>query len=284
MNEKIVRAFASALHLDADEFIASLKEGENWLADDLLAAKITEKAKARLSEHKTEQLKRGHREILQKISAHAKALGFESSETGDAYLTSFSDWVKEQKVADPQTLSEEALAKITGVKALVEKAKKEAGVALEAQTKSLREQISGLEAKITLADLSKVVESTLAKAEINLDDEGEWTRERKLSTVVKLLPGNIRFHNGSVALMGENGEPETDEFGKAKDVSAAILSVNPFPKRVGKQTPPNPNQNPGGGAKKFNFKDPADFLKRHSEEKDYTVRAEMQKEFAETHK
>jgi hypothetical protein len=101
--DKILIALASALQLDATsntEFLASLKEGETWLPDEQLSAKLLELTSARVKALKSDQHKRAVRETYESLSVKMKGLGYETTEQGDAMISGFIQYASERAASN----------------------------------------------------------------------------------------------------------------------------------------------------------------------------------------
>ena len=134
MSEKLYKAIAVAFKINPDEFIATLKDGDDWLSEDAISDKVTELVSTKVTAAKTDSRKSGQAEQNAKILKVVKLAGFENPDNlqGSELLTAFTAWKDEQIVpasGDTPTgeMDKETLLKLPIVKSLILEAKQESG-------------------------------------------------------------------------------------------------------------------------------------------------------------
>ena len=100
MSEKLYKAIAVAFKINPDEFIATLKDGDDWLSEDAISDKVTELVSTKVTAAKTDSRKSGQAEQNAKILKVVKLAGFENPDNlqGSELLTAFTAWKDEQIV------------------------------------------------------------------------------------------------------------------------------------------------------------------------------------------
>jgi len=122
--EEILKAIASGLKLDSEQFLADFKQGEGFISEkeaaEKLAAFIPEKVKAANETAK----KVGRSEVNKRFSRLIKDSGFENPEAleGEPLFSAFLEWKGEGQhiEGEPGKLSKEELLKLPVVKSIVQ--------------------------------------------------------------------------------------------------------------------------------------------------------------------
>lgn len=240
--EKILGAVASALHVDANEFITALKDGENWLEDDEVTEKITGTVKSQLKAAKDAQLKRGTRESWATVEKWVKSHGFEADDDlkGTELLTAFSEHIKAAKTAidptKPATLTKEELAALPDVKALLAERVTDALSKYEADAKKeverLKSEYDGYKRKAESEKIQTVARQYLAKAleegDVLLEPKGTGvSKEKRIEAVLRQIDfEKIRLSDKGLPVeVDENGDPLEDEFGRPIDIAKKAVSI-----------------------------------------------------------
>jgi hypothetical protein len=265
--ETILQAVASALHKDAAELTAQLKEGEDWKSEDdissILSDTISNDFKAGRESKAAEVSKTGTNAFLK----FAKEHGWIPPE-GAKYpqmLGQFSDWLKEQKPEPtepgkkPEEMTEAELAKLPIVKRLIDARLQ----AVTSEKETLQSEFEGYKKQQT----RKSVEET-AKAEAV-----RILREKKAILETDGIPEEKRiaaFHrlidwskvgldaNGKPIPVNEDGEQLTDpNTGRPITFESMVVAENPYgfhtvdPKKGGAQPQPGSNAPAGNGKISF---------------------------------
>lgn len=258
MNEKAIGAIASALSLDVSEFTAALKDGDKWLADDELAAKIGDLTAQQVKAAKEAQHKRGQRETWTAIEKRLKAQGFTNEEKLQnlALLDAFFDGYTPEKAPEgkePAQFTKDELVKLPTVKSLMQEAKAEAGKAFEA-LKSEYETAKTTWQKQRVSDVAKrrLVEH-LEEGKVVLDLPGSnVSKSKRVEAIASMLNwSEIGLDkNGEPIFVDADGNPKTDDFGKQIDFKKHVLSIGSELFGVLKQDPAKGGANPtqGGAA------------------------------------
>lgn len=229
MNEQLYGAIAAALQMPQTEFIAALKDGENFLPDTEIPAKVQELVSGRLKAAKTEQLKRGVREASSAFERKISEAGFKPEDSelkGVDLLAAFIDSRTAQPSADPATQpTKEDLAKMPLVQSLVNEAKQAAAAKLEAITNEYstfkqtakKDQING--------KLAAIAPDILKKADIAFDVDGV-DKTARLNALFSLLPVSSMDldASGNLVVM-QDGAMKTDDFGKPVTVEQIIVGA-----------------------------------------------------------
>lgn len=254
MNEKVIGAIASALHTDATELTAALRDGEKWLAEDELAEVIGQKVSEQVRAAKEEQRKRGQKEVWTSVEKKLRAQGFENQDKlqGVALLDTFFDNFKTEGETDgkkPVEMSDLELAKLPAVRNLIAKAKVDAGREFETVKTELEQR--AMKAETTQKDLVVGDEMLrlLEAAKINLGDNAE-TRSARLRMVKSQVPlERIKVEDGKMTFVDAEGfEADFKKF--VLDIAQPAYGiVKQDPTKAGANPPQSgPNGAAGQGA------------------------------------
>lgn len=294
--DKILGAIASRLQIDADEFIASLKEGENWKED------AVETVGTIISDHiksaKDQQHKRGTREYEDRIVKHIKAQGFSNPEgkKGTELIEAYQEWVKAQAIDDdgtggkkPAELTEAELMKLPAFKTALA-AKLQAAQQEVDAVRAEFETYKGKEARKTVEQIAdqKMLEILTAKNAVLESEALGVTKDERLAKFKKMLPYDrmrLSEDGKEIIMLDEDGEPLQNNLGKPITYESVVLSewgpAFGFHKQDPKKGGPTPGlrdkTKEGEGAMRFDSAD--DFNKYISSEPDATKRFEAQKAY-----
>lgn len=297
MNEKILGAIASALHLDASEFVAALKDGENWLPDDQLTAKAAEIIGGQVKAAKDAQLKRGTRESWTSVERWMKAKGFDNTEKlqGSDLLDAFAEHL--QGLAPeggdggkkPAEMSADELAKLPTVKTLMQKAKEEAGKAMQAlQVEFDNYKTTAARDRVKMA-MQTAIPEILETAGVILEIPGIAKKADRIAAIGKLVDaGELGLdESGKIVFVNADGTPKTDDYGKAVDFQKHIASLGAAIFGIQKQDPSKAGANPpanGGGSgdykPAYKFATAEEYAKAKFDEPDAAKRAQMAADWA----
>ncbi len=299
MDEKVIIALASALQMNATEFTAALKDGDNLLEGDALADKLKEVAAGRLKAAKEQQYTRGKNEVAKSVGRWAKERGasFEGEKIEDILEAATEAF--EQKTSappegnDPSKFSKDELLKLPVVKELLQGARQEAIKPFEAQ-KETYEAALKKERLARVADIAKREAAEFLEAEkiiLEIPEMGIKKAER-----LKAIFLNIDFDSlgtddkGAIIVLDEDGKPKTDDFGKPIDFKSIVVNIAEPMFGFRTQNPNHGGANPGtgasgaqgqGGAYKptYTFATQSDYEKALSNEPDNAKRATMGRDY-----
>ena len=304
---KVLGVIASTLQLDVTELTESLKDGENWLADDAITAKLGETISSRVKAAKEEQRKRALRESSESLAKWAKAKGFEPEGDlkGTALLDAYNEFVTskhpEPTGIDPAQagkLTRDELAKLPEVQRLItdantsvlDKYKKEVGAELDkvkteyttykAQTE--REKVES----VTLQFVTKA----LTEGNVLLEPTGtKVSKDARIKAVLRELDLNrVKINDkGLPFFVDEHGEPLSDpDFGKPVDFSKHVVTIGkdlygergPDPGKTGGNPQGNGSSN-GKYQQEYFYKSPKELSDAMFSEPDPAKRAKMSEDF-----
>ena len=243
MSEKLYKAIAVAFKINPDEFIATLKDGDDWLSEDAISDKITELVSTKVTAAKTDSRKSGQAEQNAKILKVVKMAGFENPDNlqGSELLTAFTAWKDEQIVppsGDTPTgeMDKETLLKLPIVKSLILEAKQESGKGNE----RLKQEFDSYKAQVEqekkafeqerVWDISeKWIEQEARKANINLKVEGsDISEQERINSIVNIIRYTKKVglnDKKEPIFLGDDGEQLKDEFGNPIPFGHIVLSV-----------------------------------------------------------
>ena len=173
MSDKLYKAIAVAFKINPDEFIATLKDGDDWLSEDAISDKITDLVSTKVTAAKTDSRKSGQAEQNAKILKIVKASGFENTDNlqGADLLTAFTAW-KDEQIAPPtgdtpvDQMDKETLLKLPIVKSLVLEAKQESGRGVEA----VKQQFDAYKAQVEQDNVKRERERAINVAERHTEE------------------------------------------------------------------------------------------------------------------
>lgn len=291
--EQAIGAIASRLQIDANEFISSLKEGENWKEDaaDILGNTLSDHIKSA----KEAQHGRGLREYQKMFLKTAAKKGYKNPEgkEGIELFEDYNAWIDDQTNNDdpgkkPAELTKEELMKLPVFKT----AKAEILQAAQQEIETVKaefEAYKGKENRKTLeeAATAEMLEYLTAKGAqfesdaLGVKQDDRLKRFKKLIFLEKLGLNE----QGKVVILDEDGEPLLNNLGKPVTYESIVVgewaATHGFPKQDPKKGGPTPGlkdkTKEGEGAMRFDSAD--DFNKYISSEPDATKRFEAQKAY-----
>lgn len=283
MSEILLRKVASSLKIDADEWIASLKDnGGDFLPEDKIASEIVgkfaEAATAATDSAKDRSYKNGQAEMSKKFNKLIKGAGFENSDnlSGDELFEAFAAWKADAGQAPSGTpldqLSKDELEKLPLVKQLKLDAQKAAATEFERLKKEYDSTVTTFEqykAKVADDQVKGVIRSKLSnslkKGNVILSVDGfDIDPQEREAAVFERLLGREKFgldNNGNPVVLDADGSPKTDSFGKTLDFDDIVLGIaKPMfgvstqnPAHSGSGMPQNQPGKPTGYAPKMHF-------------------------------
>jgi len=228
--EEILKAVASGLKLDAEQFLADFKNGDDFIPEKEVAAKLAAFIPDKVKAANETAKKVGRSEVNKKLSRLITQSGFENPESleGEPLFTAFVEWKGEQTQhidGDPAKLSKDDLLKLPIVKSIVQEVTAKAGEKFTAEKKALEDRVTLAENTRKGFLVEKQMLGFLEKAKVNLGD----TPEQK-SLRLELLRSRIPLskieigENDSVKLLGADGY-ETDFEKAVTEIAIPVFGV-----------------------------------------------------------
>lgn len=264
MTEKVLKAFASAFKIpNADEFIATLKNGDEWLSDDEIAQVVEATISEKVTAAKKASRSAGQGEQNAKLAKIVKAAGFDNSENlmGDELLSAFVTWKDEQATPPPDSagdvskLSVDDVLKLPVGKEIELKVRQQIGQNVDDLTAQLKAKDaefekfkSGVNQSRAEDALARFIPEVMRKAGVILKVEGiENSEDARIKSFTDLIKHTRKFtlgSDGSPVFVDENGEPIKDEYGNAVSAQDVIVSIAKPMYGIAKQDPNNGGGNP----------------------------------------
>ena len=248
MSEILAKSVASALNIDADELIASLKDsGGDFLPEEkfakVIVAKFSEVSAAATESARDLAHRKGQSEMTKKFSKLIKDAGFENPDglTGDEYFKAFTTWKAEQADTPPNTavdqFTREQIEALPIVKSLKNEWIKDGATRYEALKKDLDLKQSEFEKFKSNVEENKVkevarkyVSQALKKGNVILKPEGvDVDPNEREAAVFERLWSREKIGldvNGLPIILGEDGTPATDPaFGQPIAFDDKVLGI-----------------------------------------------------------
>jgi hypothetical protein len=233
MNEKFLKAIAVAFKIkNADEWLATLKDGEDWLEEDKVIELVSKTISDRVAAAKTESRGSGQAEQNRYISKFVSDAGFENPDNlqGKELLTAFKTWQEEnapspQGDTPPTEMDKETLRKLPVVQSLILEAQQGAGEKFKSIQKQLEEKSAEFEQFKRGVVEGKVksiarehFETSLRKGNIVLQVEGmDIDPKERIDAAFDRLWGRKKIgldaNEKPIILKDDGVTPEADEFG-----------------------------------------------------------------------
>jgi len=250
MSEILYKSVASALKIDADEWIASLKtDGGEWKSETEIAksivAKFTEASTAATESVRDIAHRKGQSEMSTKFSKLIKNSGFENPDNlkGDELFEAYAAWKSESTSGQPPTATpleqwtREDLEKLPIVKSLKLEAVQIGAQKYESLKKDFDAKQSEfeqfkhgvVEGQVKAATKAKVREA-LKKGNVILNVEGtDIDPEERVEAVFERFWNREKVGlnaDGNPIILNADGEPKTDPaFGKPIDFDEIVVGV-----------------------------------------------------------
>jgi len=244
MNEKFLKAIAVAFKIkNADEWLATLKDGEDWLEEDKVIELVSKTISDRVAAAKMESRGSGQAEQNRYISKFVSDAGFENPDNlqGKELLTAFKTWQEENATSPisdtpPTEMDKETLRKLPVVQNLILEAQQGAGEKFKSVQKQLEEKAAEFEkykASVTEGEVLSIArkhfEQALVDANVTLKVDGFNVNPQKRIDNAFLEFRTTRKigldANKNPIILREDGSPDVDEFGNPisfKEVSVSI--------------------------------------------------------------
>lgn len=248
MSEILAKSVASALNIDADELIASLKDsGGDFLPEEkvakLIVARFSEASAAATESARDLAHRKGQSEMSKKFSKLIKDAGFENPDglTGDEYFKAFTTWKAEQADTQPNTavdqLTREEIERLPIVKSLRNEWIKEGANKYELLKKEHDQKVSEFEKFKSSVEENKVkeiarkyVSQALKKGNVILKPEGvDVDPAEREAAVFERLWNREKIGldaNNLPIILGEDGTQMTDlAFGQPISFEDKVIGI-----------------------------------------------------------
>ena len=262
MNDQLLKAIAGAFKINADEWIAQLKDGDDYLPEKEVTAKVVQLITERVTAAKTDSRKSGQAEQNAKILKFVKSTGFENPENlqGQELLTAYNEWKDEQVVpptgdTPPEQMDKDALLKLPLVREAILQAKQESGKGnekLKADFEAYKSEVEKERNKYKqdrALDISKrQIAEALRKGNVNLKVDGlEVSEDARIDSIFDII--RLREKIGLDAkdnpvFLGDDGEQKKDEFGNAIPFSDVVIGYGKSIYGIATQNPEHGGANP----------------------------------------
>lgn len=302
MSEQLLKAIAVAFKINADEWIATLKDGDDWLSDEQIGTEVSKLITEKVTAAKKQSRASGQGEQNAKVLKAVKAAGYENPDNlqGDELISAFIVW-KDEQVAPPtgdtpaDQMDKETLLKLPIVKTLILEAKQESGKGnekLKADFEAYKLEVERERAKNReerALDIAKLRNAeSLRKGNVVLKVDGISEEER-----IEAVMDRIRLREkigldskGEPIFLGEDGEQRKDEFGNLIPFSEIVVSYGKAMFGIAKQDQnhegANPPANSGQGQNgayvpKYRLANIADYDEKYMQTSDPAERLEIAK-------
>lgn len=244
MNEKFLKAIAVAFKIkNADEWLATLKDGEDWLEEDRVIELVSKTISDRVAAAKTESRGSGQAEQNRYISKFVSDAGFENPDNlqGKDLLTAFKTWQEEnaptpQSDTPPTEMDKETLRKLPVVQSLILEAQQGAGEKFKAVQKQLEEKAAEFEKYKTSVVQSEVksiarqhFEDDLRAGNVILEVDGlNISPKKRVDNAFEILWASKKIGlspERKPIILREDGSPDVDEFGNHISFREVSISI-----------------------------------------------------------
>jgi hypothetical protein len=304
MSEELLKAIASAFKINADEWIATLKDGDDWLSEDVIKGEVSKLISEKVTAAKTQSRKSGQAEQNAKVLKFVKTAGFENPDglQGDELLTAFNAWKDEQTVPQtgdtpPDQMDKETLSKLPIVKSLILEARQESGKGNEALKAEFAQYKAQVEQEKTKYQEEKILErlerytgEAARNGKVTLKVDGLKNAEtERISSIYDTLRLRHKVglnQKGELIALGEDGNQLENGYGEPVPLSEIIVAIGEARYGLSTQDPTHEGANPpqngshgqnGAYVPKYRFKDQAEYDKFKMETVDGAERLEATK-------
>lgn len=246
MTEKVLRAVAAALKINADEWVATLKDGDEFLPEETVLEEISKAVSERVAAAKLQSRKSGQAEQNAQVRKFVKSQGFDNPDNlqGEELLSAFMAWKEDSAPPPPmgdglklEDVGVETLRKLPNVKSLIVEAQQGAGQKFAALQKQLEEKAAEFDAYKRGEEERKVrhvarqhFAKALKEGGIILSPEGvDVDPEERIDSAFERMWGRRKIGldaNGAPIVLNDDGSaPDADEFGnpvRFDDVAVAV--------------------------------------------------------------
>ncbi len=262
MSEALLKVIASAFKINADEFISTLKDGDDFLPDDQIGAEVSKLIADKVAAAKIQSRKNGQGEQNAKVLKAVKVAGFENPDNlqADELVAAFIAWKDEQSVPPSSDtpvdqMDKETLLKLPIIKSLVLEVKQESGKGNEAIKREFAEYKAQVErenqqrANERAHDIAeRWTADSLKKGNVTLKVEGTDVSEaERIQSVFDriVLREKIGLNEKrEPIILGDDGEQKKDEFGNPIPFSDIAMKYGKSMYGVSVQNPSHEGANP----------------------------------------
>lgn len=289
--EEILKAIASGLKLDAEQFLADFKNGDDFITEKEVAAKlatfIPEKVKAANEGAK----KVGRSEVQKRYSRLIKDSGFENPDAleGEAQFAAFLEWKDGQTQhieGEPAKLSKEELLKQPIVKSIVSEVKAKEREVFANEKAEWEKKVKAAENTRKGILLEKNLLTILEKGKVNLGETPETRAVRLDFLKSRVNLDRVEIGDGdALKFLGEDGYEADFEKEFLPIAQTAFGVVTQDPKKGGSGAQGSGAQ--GGNGKHtptYTFATEADFSNSMLKETDPAKRGTMANDWLEQQK
>lgn len=302
MSEQLLKAIAFAFKINADEWIATLKDGDDWLSDEQIGTEVSKLISEKVTAAKKQSRASGQGEQNAKVLKAVKAAGYENPDNlqGDELISAFIVW-KDEQVAPPtgdnptDQMDKETLLKLPIVKSLIHEARQESGkgnekIKAEFEAYKLdveRERTKNREERaLDIAKLRNAESLRKGNVVLKVDGISEEDRIEAVMDRIRLREKIGLDSKGEPIFLGEDGEQRKDEYGNLIPFSEIVVSYGKAMFGIAKQDPnhegANPPANSGQGQKgayvpKYRLANIGDYDAKYMETSDPAERLEINK-------
>lgn len=221
--EEILKAIASGLKLDAEQFLADFKQGEDFMPEKEVAAKLATFIPDKVKAANETAKKVGRSEVQKRFSRIIKDSGFENPEAleGEPLLSAFVEWKGESAQhieGDPDKLSKEELLKVPQVRAIVSEVTAKAGEKFATEKAEWEKKVKAAENTRKGMLLEKNLLSVLEKGKVNLGDTPEQKSVRLDFLKSRVNLDRVEIGEGDVLKF-------LDESGYESDFEKEVLPI-----------------------------------------------------------
>lgn len=209
--EEILKAVASGLKLDAEQFLADFKNGDDFISEKDAAAKLAAFIPDKVKAANETAKKVGRSEVQKRFSRLITQSGFENPESleGEPLFTAFLEWKGEQTQhidGDPAKLSKDELLKLPIVKNIVQEVTAKAGEKFSAEKAEFEKKIKAAENTRKGILLEKNLLSILEKGKVNLGETPETKAVRLDFLKSRVNLDRVEIGDGdALKFLGEDG-------------------------------------------------------------------------------
>lgn len=247
MSEILAKNVASVLNLDADEFISTLKVGDEFLPEEKIAkiivAKFSEASTAATRDAVETARRKGQSEETKRLKQLVKKAGFENPDNliGEELFEAFVSWKDENAPTGNglklDELGKDELVKLPVVKSLIEERIQTGALKYEALKKDLDTKLTEFEQFKQSVEQGKIqsvvkarVEQAVKKGNVILQVEGlDIDPNERVTAVFERLWSREKFgldQHGNPVILDAEGYPKTDPaFGGPISFDDAVLGV-----------------------------------------------------------
>lgn len=289
--EEILKAIASGLKLDAEQFLADFKQGEDFMPEKEVAAKLAAFIPDKVKAANETAKKVGRSEVQKRFSRLIKDSGFENPEAleGEPLFSAFVEWKVESTAhidGEPAKLSKEDLLKLPVVKSIVSEVTAKAGEKFATEKAEWEKKVKAAENTRKGILLEKTLLSTLEKGKVNLGDTPEQKAVRLDFLKSRVNLDRVEIGEGdALKFLDESGYESDFEKEFLPIAQTAFGMVTQDPKKGGSGAQGSGAQGAGGKQQPtYTFATERDFSETMLKETDPVKRGAMANDWLQQQK